>query len=87
MQTVPEYVPFLLAAQTSATQQIGVNIYGVARELYVQNLSLLALIGMITKALHDKGIVLDAEWQTRLAAAYAPGPWPADMLNQIPPTP
>jgi hypothetical protein len=53
----------------------------------VQNLSLLALIGMITKALHDKGIVLDSEWQTRLAAAYAPGPWPEDMLNQIPPTP
>lgn len=87
MLTTPEYVPFLLAAQTSATQQIGVNIYGVARELYVQNLSLLALIGMITKALHDKGIVLDAEWQTRLNAAYAPGPWPEDMLNQIPPTP
>lgn len=86
MLTTPEYVPYLLNAQTSATQQIGVNIYGVARELYVQNLSQLALIGMIIKALHDKGVVLDAEWLTRLNAAYV-GPWPADMLNQIPPAP
>lgn len=86
MLTTPEYVPYLLNAQTSATQQIGVNIYAVARELYVQNLSQLALIGMIIKALHDKGVVLDAEWLTRLNAAYT-GPWPADMLNQIPPAP
>lgn len=86
MLTTPEYVPYLLAAQTAATSQIGVNIYAVARELYVQNLSQLALIGMIIKALHDKGVVLDAEWLTRLNAAYT-GPWPTDMLNQIPPAP
>jgi hypothetical protein len=87
VNTTPEYVPYLLAAQASATQQIGVNIYGVARELYVTNLSLLALIGMITRALHDKGVVTDGEWLDYLNAAYSPGPWPVDMLNQIPPTP
>jgi hypothetical protein len=86
MLTTPEYVPYLIDAQTDAAQQIGVNIYGVARELYVTNLSLLALIGMITKALHDKGIVLDVEWQTRLNAAFT-GNWPADLINQVPPTP
>lgn len=86
MLTVPEYVPYLLAGQVQAGGQVGVNIYAVARELYVINLSQLALIGMIIKALHDKGIVLDAEWQTRLAVAYD-GPWPPDLLNQVDPNP
>ena len=86
MDTTPEYVPYLLAGQTAAASSVGVNIYAVSRELYVVNLSLLDLIGMVVKALHDHGIVLDAEWATRLDAAYS-GPWPADMLNQIPPSP
>lgn len=86
VNTTPEYVPYLLAAQASATQVVGVNVYGIARELYVTNLSLLALIGMICKALNDKGVVLDGEWLTRLNAAYS-GAWAADMLNQIPPGP
>jgi hypothetical protein len=84
MLTAPHYVPHLLAGQVTAGEKAGVNLYAVARELYVTNLSLLALIGMITKALHDKGIVLDAEWQTRLNEAYN-GPWPADLLNQVDP--
>lgn len=86
MNTVPEYVPYLLAAQAGAAQTVGVNIYGVARELYVTNLSLLALIGMVIKVLNDKGVVLDAEWLTRLNTAYS-GAWAANMLNQIPPGP
>lgn len=86
MDTTPEYVPYLLAGQTAAAQTVGVNIYGVARELYVTNLSVLAMLGMVIKALHDHGVVLDAEWQTRLDAAFA-GPWPPDLLNQVDPNP
>ena len=84
VNTTPEYVPYLLAGQVAAGQQAGVDLYAVDRQLYVTNLSLLALIGMILKALNDKGVVLDAEWQTRLNAAYQ-GPWPANLLNQIRP--
>jgi hypothetical protein len=84
VNTTPEYVPYLLAGQVTAGRQAGVDLYGVGRELYVSNLSVLALIGMVVKALNDHGIVLDAEWLTRLNAAYA-GPWPADLLNQIDP--
>jgi hypothetical protein len=84
MNTTPEYVPYLLAGQVTAGQQVGVNLYGINHEAYIVDLSLLALIGMVLKALNDKGIVLDAEWQTRLNAAYQ-GPWPANLINQIDP--
>jgi hypothetical protein len=86
VQTVPEYVSYLIAAQKAAVQKIGLNVYGVSREQYVMNLATLALIGMVIKALHDEGIVLDGEWLTRLNQAYD-GSWPPDLLNQIPPTP
>ncbi len=84
MQTVPEYVPYLLSGQAKAGRAAGVDIYRVSREQYITNLSALALIGMVVKALHDKGIVLDGEWLTRLNNAYN-GPWPADLLNQVDP--
>jgi hypothetical protein len=84
VDTTPDYVPYLLAGQVSAGRQAGVDLYAVAREVYVTNLSLLALIGMVIKALNDHGVILDAEWLTRLNAAYQ-GPWPANMLNQIDP--
>lgn len=84
MQNTPDYVPYLLAGQVKAGRQAGVDIYQISRELYVVNLSNLALIGMICKALHEKGVVLDAEWQTRLDAAYS-GLWPAGMIAQVDP--
>jgi hypothetical protein len=39
----------------------------------------------VMKALNDKGIVLDAEWISRLDTALD-GPWPAWILNQTTPT-
>lgn len=74
-------MPYLLAGQAKAARQAGVEPYLIARELWVMNLSLLDLIGMILKATHDHGIILDAEWQTRLNTAYQ-GPWPAEVLGQ-----
>lgn len=84
MNTTPDYVPYLLAGQKTAAQKAGVNLYGIDRQAYVVNLSTLALIGMVIKALHDKGVVPDGEWLTRLNAAYD-GPWPAGLLSQIDP--
>lgn len=85
MLTTPEYVPYLLQGQAKAGKTVGVNLYGLTHEAYIVNLSVLALIGMVVKALNDHGIVLDAEWLTRLNAAFD-GPWPADLLNQVDPT-
>jgi hypothetical protein len=79
--TVPEYVTTLRPAQNVAAQQLGVYVYGVGRELYVVNLSLLTLFGVVMKALNDHGVVLDAEWQTRLNGALA-GTWPDWLVNQ-----
>jgi hypothetical protein len=84
VNTTPEYVPYLLSAQAAAGKQVGVNVYGIDHQTYVVNLSVLTLIGMVIKALNDHGVVLDAEWQTRLNAAYQ-GPWPANLINQVDP--
>jgi len=82
--TVPEYVDPLLRGQISAAALLGVNIMAVDKQLYDVNLTLLTAIGMIMKALNDHGVVLDAEWQTRLNGALA-GTWPTWVITQVPP--
>jgi hypothetical protein len=82
--TVPEYVDPLLRGQIAAANLLGVNILAVDKQLYDVNLTLLTAIGMVMKALNDHGVVLDAEWQTRLNGALA-GTWPSWVINQTPP--
>lgn len=82
--TVPEYVAYLLPAQAGAAFQIGSDLYSTPRDLYAINLSLLALIGVMMKALNDKGVVLDAEWIDRLSHALD-GNWDPGMINQVRP--
>lgn len=82
--TIPEYVDPLLRGQIAAATQLGVDLMRVDRQLYDVNLTLLTAIGMIMKALNDKGVVLDAEWQTRLNGALA-GSWPTWVITQVPP--
>jgi hypothetical protein len=82
--TVPEYVDPLLRGQISAAALLGVNILAVDKQLYDVNLTLLTAIGMVMKALNDHGVVLDAEWQTRLNGALA-GTWPTWVITQVPP--
>lgn len=84
MNSTPEYVPYLLAAQKAASARVGVDVYGIDRQSYVMDLTVLTLIAMIIHALHDKNIVLDGEWLTRLQTALD-GPWPPNVLNQIDP--
>lgn len=84
--TVPEYVDPLLRGQMAAASQLGVDILAVDKQLYDVNLTLLTLLGMVMKALNDKGVVLDAEWQTRLNGALA-GSWPTWVITQVPPGP
>jgi hypothetical protein len=82
--TIPEYVDPLLRGQISAAAQLGVNILAVDKQLYDVDLTLLTLIGMVMKALNDHGVVLDAEWQTRLNSALT-GSWPTWVITQVPP--
>jgi hypothetical protein len=79
-----DYVQVLLRRQISATGNLGVDITQASRELYLTNVSLLVLIGVVMKALNDKGVVLDAEWQTRVNAALQ-GTWPDWIIAQVNP--
>jgi hypothetical protein len=79
-----DYVQVLLRRQISATSNLGVDITQTPRELYLTNVSLLVLIGVVMKALNDHGTVLDAEWQTRVNAALA-GTWPDWIIAQVNP--
>lgn len=82
--TVPEYVIPLLQRQQSAAQILGSDVVHADPQSYRINLTLLTIIGVMMKALNDKGVVLDAEWLTRLDGAVA-GNWPDWLLNQNPP--
>jgi hypothetical protein len=85
-QFVEAYVEELLKRQQAATTgQLGVSLLLVGPELYKVDLTILVMIGVVMKALNDKGVVLDAEWISRLDAALA-GPWPDWILNQTNPT-
>lgn len=79
-----DYVQVLLRRQISAVGSVGVDITQESRELYLTNVSLLVLIGVVMKALNDHGTVLDVEWQTRVNAALA-GAWPDWILAQVNP--
>jgi hypothetical protein len=79
-----DYVQVLLRRQISAVGSVGVDITQVSRELYLTNVSLLVLVGVLMKALNDKGVVLDAEWQTRVNAALQ-GTWPDWIIAQVNP--
>jgi hypothetical protein len=85
-QFVEAYVEELLKRQQATTTgQLGVSLLLVGPELYKVDLTILVMIGVVMKALNDKGVVLDAEWISRLDAALD-GPWPAWILNQTNPT-
>lgn len=85
MATNPvDYVQELLRRQISATGALGVDVTQIGRELYLINVSLLVLLGVVMKALNDHGTVLDAEWQTRVNAALQ-GAWPDWILAQVNP--
>lgn len=83
--TVPEYVDVLLRRQIAAADRLGVQLLLVDRQAWAMNLTQLILVGTVMKALNDKGVVLDAELQTRLNAALT-GTWPDWIVNQTNPT-
>lgn len=82
--TVPEYVDPLLRGQISAANLLGIDIMHAGKDLYDVNLTVLALIGVVMKALNDKGVVLDAEWLDRLGHALD-GSWQPWIVNQTDP--
>ncbi|HEX2551622.1 MAG TPA: hypothetical protein VHK64_08515 [Nocardioidaceae bacterium] len=84
MNFIPQYVGYLLPAQASACTRVGTDVYTIPLDLYAVNLSLLTLIGVMMKALNDKGVVLDAEWLDRLNHALD-GTWDPNILAQVRP--
>jgi hypothetical protein len=82
--TIPEYVVPLLKRQQTAAELLGSDIMHTGFEAYRINLTLLTIIGVLMKALNDKGVVTDAEWLTRLDGALA-GTWPDWLVNQTAP--
>lgn len=82
--TIPEYVDPLLRRQQFAATILGSDVLHSDPQSYAINLTLLTLIGVLMKALNDKGVVTDAEWLARLDTALN-GAWPPWILNQTPP--
>jgi mannitol/fructose-specific phosphotransferase system IIA component len=82
--TIPEYVDPLLRRQQTAATLIGSDVLHADVQSYRINLTLLTIIGVMMKALHDKGVVTDAEWLARLDSALA-GNWPDWILHQTAP--
>lgn len=82
MAEVPDYVAELLRRQAAISPQIGTYIFGVGQELYEINVTLLTLLGVVMKAMTDKGAITDAEWLTRLDHALD-GTWPDWIVGQV----
>lgn len=86
-QFVHQYVTELIKHQASVKPRLGVDIYGVDRQLYAVNLTLLTLIGVVMKTVSEVApAVTDAVWIDRLAHALDPSgePWGA-LLAQVDP--
>jgi hypothetical protein len=81
MATVPQYVDQLLRRQRIVGDQLGISLFGVGRELYVVDASLITLVAVVMKAMTEKGVITDAEWITRLNNALD-GTWPDWIAGQ-----
>lgn len=86
---VHQYVEALLPGQAAAGQLLGLNIYGIDRQSYVVNLTVLAMIGVVMKKISEVAPqVTDQVWLdalNRALDASAQSPWSANMLNQVNP--
>lgn len=84
--TIPEYVDPLLRRQRIAASILGSDVLTADPQTYAINVSLLTIIGVLMKALSDKGVVTDAEWLARLNVALD-GDWPQWITKQQIPNP
>lgn len=88
-----QFVPPLLKGQHSIRNELGTDVMSGGREIYNTNLTVLALFGMVMKAIQDiaPAVATDAFWQARLNVAIDTGPggdrsgWPGWVLLQIAP--
>lgn len=83
---IPQYVDPLLRAQQAWGELLGSGILNTDKQTYNLNLTVLALVATIMKAMVDKGLITDAEWQQRLnAVPQSDQAWPDWILKQLPP--
>jgi hypothetical protein len=88
-----QFVPPLLKGQHSVRDDLGTDVMSGNVEVYNVNLTTLALISMVMKAIQDiaPAVATDAFWQARLNIAVDTGPngdrsgWPGWVLAQIAP--
>jgi hypothetical protein len=81
--TISPYVDQLLRAQNVAAGKLGTDVLRADKQTYNIDLTVLTLFGVVMKALNDHGVILDAEWQTRLNSALD-GTWPDWIISQLP---
>lgn len=88
-----QYVPYLLEAQHNIAAELGVDIMTSDLQTYRVNMTNLALLSMVMKAVQDlaPATATDAFWQQRLGIAIDTGPggdksgWPGWVVLQIQP--
>lgn len=85
MAEVPDYVAELLRRQAAVSQQVGAYVFGVGSELYSIDVTILTLLGVVMKAMVDKGAITDTEWLDRLDHALD-GTWPDWIVGQVDPS-
>jgi hypothetical protein len=69
MATVKQYIAALRQRQDVIAVKYGCDIARADKQTRVVNLSILALLAVIVKALVDKGVITDAELTATLNAA------------------
>lgn len=90
-QFVHQYVKALLDREAVVGMQLGVDIYGSERTLYVINLMTLTLLGVVMKQISTVApAVTDQVWIDALSHALdydITHPWPQAVLDQVNPNP
>lgn len=86
---VHQYVKVLLDGQVTAGKLLGVDVWGVDKQTYVIDLTLLTLIGVVMKKISEVApAVTDQVWLDALNHALDASPdlpWPPNILTQTNP--
>lgn len=69
MATVKQYIQSMRSRQDMIARKFGCDISQADKQVRVLNLSVLALIAVVVKALVDKGVITDAELMAVMDAA------------------
>lgn len=83
MATVKQYVDVMRVRQDRMAEKFGVGLRSSRVEIRVLNLTVLALIAVVVKALVDKGVLTDAELVALMNGAADDG-WDREPIEPPP---